>query len=60
MKINVSISQCLSCDATIEVPENYDSENLLDYVREQIVLPSEVALEHCSEAWYVDDFCVNE
>ena len=60
--IIVSISQCLSTTVDIEVPEDfedYDNEELLeDFVREQIILPSELTLEHSQDCWYVDDFCV--
>jgi hypothetical protein len=60
--ISVNISQCLSSTVDIEVPEDfedYDNEELLeDFVREQIVLPSEVILEHSSNCWYVDEFWV--
>jgi hypothetical protein len=47
----------------IEVPEDfedYDNKELLeDFVREQIILPSEVILDHSQDCWYVDDFCVS-
>lgn len=58
--IEVNISQCLSSTQTIEVPDDfeYDPNILIDYVREQIVLPSEVILEHSDQYWYVDDTCV--
>ena len=60
--IGVNISQCLSTTVEIEVPkdfEDYDNEEILkDFVREQIVLPSEVILEHSPDCWNVDDFCV--
>ena len=60
--ITVNISQCLSTTVDIEVPEDfedYDNKELLeDFVREQIVLPSELTLEHSPNCWYVDDFCV--
>ena len=60
--ITVNISQCLSTTVDIEVPENFedydDSKTLCDFVREQIVLPSEVILDHSQDCWYVDDFCV--
>ena len=56
--ITVNISQCLSTTVDIEVPEDfedYDNKELLeDFVREQIVLPSELS----PNCWYVDDFCV--
>lgn len=59
MKIEVNISQCLSTTQEIEVPDNYeyDPVTLEEYVREQIMLPSEVLLE-AGYFWYVDDFCV--
>ena len=61
--IPVNISQCLSTTVDIEVPEDfedYDNKELLeDFVREQIILPSEVILEHSQDCWYVDDFCVS-
>jgi hypothetical protein len=60
--IEVNISQCLSTIVNIEVPENFEDydnhEALCDFVREQIILPSEVILEHSPDCWYVDDFCV--
>ena len=60
--ISINISQCLSTTVDIEVPndfEDYDNEELLkDFVREQIVLPSELTLEHSPDYWEVDDFCV--
>lgn len=56
--IPVNISQCLSTTVDIEVPEDfedYDNKELLeDFVKEQIVLPSELS----PNCWYVDDFCV--
>ena len=61
-KIPVNISQCLSTTVDIEVPEDFedydDSESLCDFVREQIILPSELTLKHSQDCWYVDDFCV--
>lgn len=61
-KLTINISQCLSTTVDIEVPEDfedYDNKELLeDFVREQIILPSEVILEHSQDCWYVDDFCV--
>lgn len=61
-KLTINISQCLSTIVDIEVPEDfedYDNKELLeDFVREQIILPSEVILEHSQDCWYVDDFCV--
>ena len=60
--ITVNISQCLSTTVDIEVPEDfedYDNKKLLeDFVREQIILPSELTLKHSQDCWYVDDFCV--
>jgi len=61
--IEVNISQCLSAIVNIEVPEDfedYENKKLLeDFVREQILLPSELTLEHSPDCWYVDDFCVS-
>ena len=61
-KLTINISQCLSTTVDIEVPEDfedYDNNELLeDFVREQIILPSEVILEHSPDNWYVDDLCV--
>lgn len=61
--IEVTVCQCLSTTVDIQVPENfedYDNEALLeDFVREQIILPSEVILEHSQDCWDVDEFCVN-
>lgn len=61
--IEVDISQCLSTTVKIEVPENFDEyeaseDTLKDFVREQIILPSEVLLDHSQDCWYVDEFCV--
>lgn len=60
--ITVNISQCLSTTVDIEVPkdfEDYDNKELLkDFVREQIILPSEVISEHSQDCWYVDEFWV--
>ena len=60
--IEVNVSQCLSTIIDIEVPkdfEDYDNEELLkDFVRAQIILPSEVILDCSQDCWYVDDFCV--
>jgi len=56
--IEVNISQCLSTTVDIEVPkdfEDFDNEELLkDFVREQIVLPSELS----PNCWCIDDFWV--
>ena len=61
-QIEVNISQCLSTTVDIEVPENfegYDNTELLkDFVREQIILPSELTIDHSPDCWYVDEFCV--
>ena len=61
-KLTINISQCLSTTVDIEVPEDfddYDNKELLeDFVREQVILPSEVILEHSSDSWYVDEFWV--
>lgn len=59
--LEVNISQCLSTIVEIQVPEDFDEEkdSLEDIVREQIVLPSELALKLSPDCWYVDDFCVS-
>ena len=61
--IEINISQCLSTTVDIQVPEDfedYDNKELLeDFVREQIILPSELTLKHSQDCWYVDDFCVS-
>lgn len=61
-QIEVNISQCLSTTETIEVPddfEDYDNTELLkDFVREQVILPSELTLKLSPNCWYVDDFWV--
>ena len=58
--IEVSISQTLSSEVSIQVPEDfeYDTKELEEYVRDQIILPSELILEHSKDFWAVDDFCV--
>lgn len=60
--IEVNISQCLSSTERIEVPEDFEDydnkEALEDFVREQIMLPSD-CLEHEGFWWCVDDFCVS-
>lgn len=60
--IEVNISQCLSATVEIKVSEDFDETDdvaLELAVREQIVLPSEVAFKHSPDCWYVDDFCVS-
>jgi len=58
--IEVNISQCLSSTQKIEVPDNFEYDNIVleEYVRDQIMLPSEILLEHGYGDWTVDDFCV--
>lgn len=51
MKINVLISQTLSANAEIEVPENYTKYDLKKAVIEQIQIPSDDF-----EDWELDDF----
>ena len=62
-KIHVDICQCLSTTVDIEVPENfedYDNKELLEnFVRDQIILPSEIMLEYSPDCWYVDELCIN-
>jgi hypothetical protein len=60
--IEVNISQCLSTIVNIEVPEDFedydDSKALCDFVREQIILPSELTFQHSPDCWYLDEFWV--
>jgi len=60
--IPINISQCLSTTVDIEVPEDFEDydnkEALEDFVREQIMLPSD-CLEHEGFWWCIDDFCVS-
>lgn len=59
--ITVNISQCLSTTVDIEVPEDFDETDntaLTNIVYEQIVLPSELTIDHSPDCWCVDDFCV--
>lgn len=58
--IEVNISQCLSSTQSIEVPEDfeYDQDKLEEYVREQIILPSDCLENNEQYDWYIDDFCV--
>ena len=60
-QIEVNISQCLSTIVEVQVPEDFDEEkdSLEDVVREQIILPSELAFKFSPDCWYVDDFCVS-
>jgi hypothetical protein len=60
--ITVNISQCLSTTVDIEVPEDFDETDnraLLNIVYEQIILPSELIVNHSPDCWYVDDVCVS-
>ena len=60
--ITVNISQCLSTTVDIEVPEDFDETDntaLTTIVYEQIVLPSELTIDHSPDCWYVDDVCVS-
>lgn len=60
--IKVNISQCLSSTEVIEVPEDFEDydnkEALEDFVREQVMLPSD-CLENEGFWWCIDDFCVS-
>lgn len=59
--INITVSQMLSAEVSILVPEDFDLDNedaLKDAVREQIMLPHEVINENSTDFWAVDDFCV--
>lgn len=55
MKVNVAISQTLSANAQVEVPENYSKYDLKKAVMEQIQVPSDDFGE-----WSLDDFEVIE
>ena len=60
--IEVNISQCLSTTVNIEVPEDFDETDniaLTNIVYEQIVLPSELTMDHSPYCWYVDDVCIS-
>ena len=60
--LNVTVSQMLSADIDIKVPEDFDesdSDALNSIVMEQILLPSEVINEQSIHFWGVDDFCVS-
>ena len=60
--ITVNVSQCLSTTVDIEVPEDFDETDnnaLTNIVYEQIVLPSELTIDHSPDCWYVDDVCVS-
>ena len=60
MIIEVNISQCLSTTKEIEVPDDYgyDPVTLEQYVKEQIVLPSDCLEINGYFDWYVDDLSV--
>ena len=60
MKIDVDICVCLSSTQEIEVPDNYDPDDLEDYVREQIMLPQEILEDMGYYNWYTDEFVVND
>jgi len=53
MKITVDISECLSSTQEIEVPDDYNEDELLNYVKEQVILPSDTI-----HNWFIDDFSV--
>ena len=59
-KIEVNISQCLSSTQEIEVPDNYEYDliTLEQFVKDQIVLPSDCLEINGYYDWYIDDFCV--
>ena len=60
MVINVDICVCLSSTKQVHVPDNYEYDpiTLEEYVREQIMLPQKILIEHGFEDWIVDEFCV--
>lgn len=55
MKITVDISECLSSTQEIEVPDNCNESELLNYVKEQVTLPSDSIKVG---DWFVDDFSI--
>lgn len=58
--IEVTISETLSSQVTLEVPEDFDIEDekaLEDIAIHQIVLPSDL-MKKSNYNWCVDDFCV--
>jgi len=61
-QIKVNISQCLSTTETIEVPddfEDYDNTEILcDFVRDQIMLPSDCLEYEGHYSWSIDEFWV--
>lgn len=60
--IEVTVSQCLSSSVVITVPKNledYNSDILRDFVKEQVILPSETISNKSNDIWYVDDFNVS-
>lgn len=59
--IEVTISQTLSSNQKIEVPDDIDIKNnylLEQYVNEQIMLPSDYLEIERDNNWIVDEFCV--
>lgn len=59
--IEVTISQTLSSNQKIEVPDDIDIKNnylLEQYVNEQIMLPSDYLEIEGDNNWIVDEFCV--
>ena len=60
MTIEVNISQCLSSTQTVEVPDDfeYDADILKEYVKDQVMLPSDCVLNEGYYDWYIDDLCV--
>lgn len=60
--LNVTVSQMLSADIDIKVPEDFDesdSDALNSIVIEQVLLPSEAINKLSIHFWGVDDFCVS-
>jgi len=59
-QIEVNISQCLSSNQTIEVPDDfeYDQDELKEYVYDQVILPSDCMKKEGYFDWYVDETCV--
>lgn len=60
-RIEVNISQTLSCTQYLDVPEDFDETDkkaLEELVTNQIVLPSDLIYENGYDCWIEDEFCV--
>ena len=60
MKIEVTISECLSSTQTIEVPDDfeYDEKIIKQIVEDTIVLPSDCLRDEGYYNWDIDDLSV--